>query len=178
MPPKNYTEEELVSLLKQKDQQAFSYLYYNYSAALYGIILRILKQEEETSQDVLQESFVKIWKNLEHYDRSKGTLFTWMLNITRNSAIDKLRSMKRVTIQSIDDNVYAVDKEHYHTGTEDKIGVKAVLNNLKPEHKIIIDIAYFGGYTQEEISEKLNMPLGTVKTRARAALIELRKIIT
>ncbi|HKR05783.1 MAG TPA: sigma-70 family RNA polymerase sigma factor [Bacteroidia bacterium] len=178
MPEKNYTEEELVRLLKEKSKPAFSYLYDNYSGALYGIVLRILNNDEETAQDILQESFVKIWKNIEAYDRSKGTLFTWMLNVTRNTAIDKLRTLKRTAIQSIDDNVYNIDRQHSHKTNEDNIGVKEMVNKLKPEYKIIIDLAYFGGYTQEEISEKLNMPLGTVKTRARAALIELRKIIT
>jgi RNA polymerase sigma factor (sigma-70 family) len=177
MPEKNYTEEELVRLLKEKSKPAFSYLYDNYSAALYGIVLRILTNDEETSQDILQESFVKIWKNIETYDRSKGTLFTWMLNVTRHTAIDKLRTLKRTAIQSIDDNVYNIDRQHSHKTNEDNIGVKEMVNKLKPEYKIIIDLAYFGGYTQEEISEELKMPLGTVKTRARAALIELRKII-
>ena len=171
-------EEELVKLLKLKDKESFSYLYDNYSQALFGIILRILNQERQTAEDVLQECFVKVWKKIDSYDRIKGTLFTWMLNIARNTAIDKLRSLNRNSIQSLDENVYAVDKVHHHSINEDSIGVKEVVNNLKPEHKIIIDLAYFGGYTQEEISEKLNMPLGTVKTRARSALIELRKIIT
>jgi len=172
MPEKNYTEEELVRLLQEKSKPAFSYLYDNYSGALYGIVLRILNNDEETSQDILQESFVKIWKNIETYDRSKGTLFTWMLNITRNTAIDILRTLKRHTIQSIDDNVYNIDRQHSHKTNEDNIGVKEMVNKLKPEYKIIIDLAYFGGYTQEEISEELKMPLGTVKTRARAALID------
>jgi RNA polymerase sigma-70 factor (ECF subfamily) len=178
MPGKKYTEESLVTLLKQKDKSAFSYLYDNYSGALYGIVLKILNRDEETAQDILQEAFVKIWKNLERFDAGKGTLFTWMLNITRNTAIDKLRSIKNISIQSIDNNVHIVDRHHQHEMGEDKIGLKDVVNKLKPEHKTMIDLAYYGGYTQEEISEKLKMPLGTVKTRARAALIELRKRIT
>lgn len=178
MPPKKYTEEELVSLLKLQDKTAFSYLYDNYSGALFGIVLKVLHQEEELSQDVLQEAFVKIWRKIDSYDNSKGTLFTWMLNITRNTAIDKLRSIKRTSIQSLDDNVGFVEKQYSHTMKEDRIGVKDVVNKLKPEYKTIIDLSYYGGYTQEEIAEQLNMPLGTVKTRARAALIELRKFIT
>lgn len=178
MSEKKYTEQQLVSLLKQKDKAAFSYLYDNYSSALYGIALKILNQDEETSKDILQETFIKIWKSMESYEPTKGTLFTWMLNITRNGAIDKLRLLKKVSIHSINDNVHIVDRIHQHTIGEDKIGVKEVVKNLKPEYKSVIDLAYFGGYTQEEISEELNIPLGTVKTRVRAALIELRKIIT
>ncbi len=173
---RKYTEAELVKLLKEKDKPAFSYLYDNYSGALFGIVLKILNRDEETAQDVLQEAFVKIWKNLQSYDGTKGTLFTWMLNITRNTAIDKLRSLKRVSIQSIDNNVHKVDSQHHHSMVIEKIGIKEVLNTLKPEYKTLIDLAYYGGYTQQEIAEKLNMPLGTVKTRIRAALVEIRRI--
>lgn len=178
MPPLKYTETELIALLKKQDKAAFSYLYDNYSGALYGIVLKVLNREEEIAQDVLQEAFVKIWRKVDTYDSSKGSIFTWMLNIARNTAIDKLRSIKRTSIQSLDDNVGIVDKQHNHTMREDRIGVKDVVEKLKPEHKTIIDLAYFEGYTQEEIAERLNMPLGTVKTRLRAALIELRKFIT
>ncbi len=178
MPNKKYSEEELVNLLKQNDKAAFSYLYDHYSGALFGIILKIINQDEETSEDVLQEVFIKIWKKITTYDPLKGTLFTWMLNIARNTAIDKVRTFKNVSIQSIDINVHSVDKIHQHKSVEDKIGIKEIVNKLKPEYKTIIDLAYFGGYTQEEIAEELKLPLGTVKTRARAALIELRKVIT
>ena len=178
MGDRKHTEAELVALLRQKDKAAFSYLYDNYSGALYGIILKILNQDDETAADILQESFVKIWKSFESYDPSKGTLFTWMLNIARNTAIDKLRSAKQVAIYSISDNIIMVDDVHQHSMGEDGIGVMDVVNKLKYEYRTIIILAYFGGYTQEEISEKLNMPLGTVKTRTRAALIELRKIFT
>ena len=173
---RKYTEVELVKLLKEKDKPAFSYLYDNYSGALFGIVLKILNRDEETAQDVLQEAFIKIWKNMEFYDPSKGTLFTWMLNITRNTTIDKLRSLKRVSIQSIDNNVHMVDMQHHHSIVIDKIGVKEVIDTLKPEYKTLIDLAYYGGFTQQEIAEKLNMPLGTVKTRIRAALVEIRRI--
>lgn len=177
MPEKKYSEKELVNLLKQNNKAAFSYLYDHYSGALFGIILKILNQDEETSEDVLQDVFIKIWKKIATYDSTKGTLFTWMLNIARNTAIDKVRTFKNASIQSINNNVHSVDEIHQHKSQEDKIGIKEIVDNLKPEYKVIIDLAYFGGYTQEEISQELNLPLGTVKTRARAALIELRKVI-
>lgn len=172
-----HSEEELVSLLKNKDSKAFSYLYDNYSAALYGVILRILKQDVGAAEDILQDSFLKIWNKIEMYNASKGTLFTWMINISRNSAIDALRTIKRVPVHSINDHLSVIDMEHQFESKEDKIGLKEVVSRMKAEHKIIIDLAYFGGFTQDEIAKKLNMPLGTVKTRTRAALLELRKII-
>ena len=86
-----YTEHQLVSLLKQRDNKAFEYLYDNYSGALYNIVMQIL-DDVDLSNDVLQEVFVNIWRKIESYDSNKGRLFTWMLNITRNAAIDVLRS--------------------------------------------------------------------------------------
>lgn len=88
---KKYSEPELVQLLRQRSQSAFGYLYDNYSGALLSIILNIVN-EEELANDVLQEVFVKIWKQIESYDSSKGRLFTWMLNIARNASIDTVRS--------------------------------------------------------------------------------------
>jgi RNA polymerase sigma-70 factor (ECF subfamily) len=172
--PLKISESELVRLIKQRDKSAFSELYDNYSAALYGVILRILNNDEETAQDILQDSFVKIWKSFDSYDSSKGTLFTWILNIARNTSIDKLRSTNRQPIQSLEQDVH-IEGAHYNQNV-DRIGLKEIVSKLKPEHRTIIDMAYFDGFTQEEISDKLKLPLGTVKTRARTALIELRKI--
>lgn len=172
----NISEEELLSRLLSKDKEAFRILYDNYSSALFGIVLKIVGTTE-VAEDVLQEAFIKIWKNFSSYDKSKGRLFTWLLNIARNTAIDKLRSKnEKYQIQSIDDNVYQVDKKNNTTMKVEHIGVKQNVMALKAEHRVIIDLAYYGGYTQEEISKELNIPLGTVKTRMRNAIIELRKI--
>ena len=160
-----YSEEELVNLLKGKDANAFSYLYDNYSAALYGVILRILKQDEGAAEDILQDAFIKIWSKMALFDSTKGSLFTWMLNISRNTAIDSLRNVNRVEVNSIDDNLRLIERKHQSGSKEDIIGLKEVISKLKPEHKILIDLAYFSGYTQEEIAKELNIPLGTVKTR-------------
>ena len=91
MPVKKYTEDELVLLLKNKEQHAFNYLYDNYSPALYGIIYKMV-ENKELAEDILQDTFIKIWNNFSNYDSIKGRLFTWMLNITRNLTIDSLRS--------------------------------------------------------------------------------------
>ena len=175
----SYTEEELVSLLKNKDVAAFNLLYENYSAALYGIVSRIIPAEE-IAQDLLQEVFVKIWKSIDHYDKSKGRLYTWMLNIARNSAIDYARS-KQFKLenknQDIDNSVYEVNQQKSASFNPDFIGVKEEVIKLKEDYRVLIDMIYFKGYTQEETSKALNIPLGTIKTRVRAAIIELRKTI-
>ena len=85
------TTEQLVTLLLSRDEKGFNYLYDNYSPALYGVIFRIVKYEEEANE-VLQDTFVKIWNSITSFDQNKGTLYTGMLNIARNSAIDRLKS--------------------------------------------------------------------------------------
>ena len=172
-------EPELIARLKARDESALGMLYDHYSSALYGVILRIVI-EKETAEDVLQESFIKIWNNATSYDESKGRLYTWLLNIARNSAIDKTRSKgfrANSTVQRIDDIVYQVDKQHHNSTPTDFIGLQKFVDGLKPEQKKLIDMLYFGGYTQSEVAEELGIPLGTIKTRVKAALTRLREIL-
>ncbi len=173
-----YTEQDLVSKLKQKDQQAFSYLYDNYAGALNGVICKMV-QKTDVAEDILQEAFVKIWNNITQYDASKGRLFTWMINLTRNLTIDTLRSKSYKKQQLVKTDELAVTNiAHDKLVIEkfDSLGLRNQLINLKPEQKQILDMAYFGGYTQDEIAQETGIPLGTVKTRMRSAVIELRKI--
>jgi RNA polymerase sigma factor (sigma-70 family) len=174
-----YSEEELVLLLQSRNQQAFSYLYDNYAGALNGVIYRLV-EDKELAEDILQEAFIKIWNNFSNYDATKGRLFTWMLNLTRNLTIDTLRSKgyKKQSKISGDENAVSNLADN-NTTTEkfDAIGVRKQLSNLKPEQRIIIDMAYFNGYTQDEISKEMGIPLGTVKTRMRTAILELRKLL-
>lgn len=175
-----YTDESaLVAALKAKDRDAFNYLYDNYCKALFGVIDRIV-QSEEIANDVLQEAFVKIWKNIDSYSHEKGSLFTWMLNICRNLSIDTARSKQyrqETQNQNIDDYVNVINKSEHVQVRTDHIGLKEVIAKLKPEHKLVIDKIYFEGYTHEEASDELNIPLGTVKTRIRMAIIKLRELL-
>ncbi|WP_026262490.1 RNA polymerase sigma factor [Spirosoma panaciterrae] len=173
------SESILIEKLTQRDQQAFQWLYDQYSPALYGVVLRIVRDDEQAA-DLLQDIFVKIWKNLDAYDAGKGRLFTWMLNIARNSAIDSLRARKTqpsAAIRTDEENVHIVDRQ-YNTEQPNPefIGMREVVSQLRPERKQLIDLVYFSGFTHEEAAEKLNLPLGTVKTRIRAALQELKQL--
>lgn len=172
-----YNEAELVMLLKQRHQSAFNYLYDNYSGALFTIILNIVN-ERELASDVLQEVFVKIWRQIESYDETKGRLFTWMMNISRNASIDTLRSKDFKNSQQ---NRELTESVYESGGTTelkiDQIGLRKVVNELKEEYKVLVELAYFEGYTQDEISKMLGIPLGTVKTRLRTALIQLRQYL-
>lgn len=170
-------ERELVSRLRVKDHEAFRLLYVNYSDALYGVVFRILKDEDE-SKDLLQEAFVKIWDKFETYDTQKGRLFTWMVNLTRNLAIDRIRSAdyKNHELQNFvrDNSERAVDRK-YSTGfSTDAVGLKGLILKLKHEHQILIQKIYFEGYTQADLAEEMDVPLGTLKTRLRAAIKALK----
>ena len=166
-------------MLKSRDEEGLRLLYDNYSAALYGVIFRIVG-DRETAEDVLQESFVKIWNNFASYDESKARMYTWLLNVARNTAIDKVRTKnfrQNSQVQSIEDYVYTVDKQHNHETGTDKIGLRKLVDELKPEQRQLIDLLYFGGYTQAEASEELGIPLGTIKTRVKAAMTRLRELM-
>jgi RNA polymerase sigma factor (sigma-70 family) len=176
---KKYSEDELIALLKNKDTAAFGVLYDNYSPAMYGVITRIVPAEE-IAQDILQNVFIKIWKSFESYDATKGRLFTWMLNIARNCSIDYSRSKQSKIdnhIQDIDNSISEINKRTSNSMNTDVIGVKEQVTKLKDDYKVLIDMIYYGGYTMEETAKELNMPLGTVKTRMRAAIKELRNVL-
>lgn len=171
-------EQTLVARLHAGDKTVIADLYDAYSATLYGVVTKILRDEEEAN-DVLQEAFVSIWKYGKSFDAGRSSLFTWMLNIARNKAIDKLRAKKRKgEIQNVGDNVYLFETGNSTEHNTDTIGLTEMVDELDEEKRVLIDMAYFGGYTQQELAEKLEVPLGTVKTRMRAAMKELRKRFT
>src|SRR5574343_743400 len=173
------TQEELIPLLLKKDDRSFTLLYDNYSKSLYGIIFTLIKDREE-AEDVLQEVFVKIWKNIDTYNESKGRLYTWMLNIARNTSIDKLRSKSFNNNQknlSSDNFVHILDDNSKTINQIDAIGIKEFIKKLKPKCIRIIDLLFFKGYTQQEASDELEISLGTVKTQNRNCMNELRLLI-
>ncbi len=169
----------MIRLLTQRDTSALDYLYDHYSSALYSIILRIIRKED-LAEEVLQDVFLKIWDRIASYDSSKGRLFTWMLNIAKNQAIDKTRSKEmsqRRKTDDIDDLVNKVDRKEASELQIEAIGLKELLTKLPEEQRFVIDHLYLKGYTQSELAEQFGIPLGTVKTRTRMALIELRVML-
>ena len=172
-----HNEDELLKRLKLHEEQAYQFLYDHYSKALFVVIKQIITQQE-AAEDLLQETFVKIWQNIHTYDGSRGRLYTWMLSIARNLSIDRTRSKefnKQSKTAALQDNVYTSAPTEEARVTD--IGLKKVLNSIPEENARLIDLAYFKGYTQEEIAKILAMPVGTVKTRMRSAIANLRKII-
>lgn len=168
-----YSEEDLIAALKRNQQDAFEYLYDNYSSALYGSVSRFISDDEKAA-DMLQDIFLKIWKNIGKYDASKGRLFTWMMNITRNTCIDLLRKEKGKYHVDVQDNIIQVDAKTNHQPNTSVIDLRTILEKLRPERKVLLDLVYLQGYTQEEAAEQLEIPLGTAKSRIRVALQELK----
>lgn len=165
-------------MLRRQDESGFHHLYDNYSGALYGVILRIVQSKEYT-EEVIQDVFVKIWNSIHQYDPEKGRFYTWIINIARNTAIDYLKSksfQNQLKNQPLPDFVYQ-NAELSTTNNADFIGFNKVLEGLDADKRELIDLAYFQGFTQNEISEKLNMPLGTVKTKMRSALLKLKDLL-
>lgn len=165
--------------MQRKDRSALEYLYDHYSGALLGVISRIIKKEE-LAEEILQDVFLKIWDRIDTYDATKGKLFTWMLNIARNHAIDKTRSRefnKSKKTDDIENLVSKVDRKDYTELQIESIGLQEVLKQLPEEQRLVIDQHYLKGYTQAEMSEEFNLPLGTVKTRMRLAMKELRNLL-
>lgn len=169
-------EELLYEWLQKGDRRAIAYLYDKYADALYGVVLRIVP-DEALAADIMQESFVKVWRNAQQFDPVKGRLFTWLLNIFRRTAIDKTRSKhfsqrKRTQIldkQTIGSSQFSVEFRPEHIGLEEMVG------HLEPKYQSIIDLIYFQGMTQAEVQQELDIPLGTVKSRLRIGLRQLRQ---
>jgi len=166
-----------VRALRNREKVAVEALYDMYSASLYGVISRIVV-DTATAEDVLQDTFVKIWNSFAGYSADKGRLFTWMVNIARNLAIDKLRSKdfkNQNKNQELENNVTFIDEQRNTVYKPELLGIKELVETLKPEQKSILDLVYFKGYTHVEAADELGVPLGTVKTRLRMAIVQLRK---
>jgi RNA polymerase sigma-70 factor (ECF subfamily) len=151
-----------------------SLLYDGYADTLFGVISRILG-DDQMAEDVLQKTMLKIWTGIETFDSAKASFFTWMSVIARNTALDqkRLKSFQdRQKTISADEIVY---RPMISTPEGTSIDAAALLGKLDAHYRIVLEYAYLKGYTQQEISDTLDIPLGTVKTRLRAAIGQLRE---
>lgn len=166
-----YDEAALIHALKAGNQKAFEELYDRFAPSLMGVIQRILADSQQ-AEDVLQDSFVKIWLSLNRYDPSQGRLFTWLLTITRNTALSQLRARNdpHDPLHEVPTELTGVVIPDYHT-----VAIRDWVTTLLNENELrMIDLMYFRGYTYQQISDELAVPLGSVKTYVRRALGRLR----
>lgn len=163
--------------MRKHDNEAFKHLYLHYKNAMLNVILTII-DDEETANDILQDVFITAWKNIDKYDESKGRLFTWLHTLARNTSINTLRSKNfkvKYKNENLEDYVYNIEQKDPLLHNINTIGLRKQVQLLRGEYKAVLELSYFNGYTQEEIAQSLEIPIGTVKTRLRNALIELRK---
>ncbi len=169
----------LIKELQNGNEQAFSRIYDMYSGAIYGVLYNIVRNEDD-AEELLQDVFVKVWNNRTGYAPGKGRFYTWLLNIARNAAIDKTRSksfknsQRNLSTENFVDIVATSDSLNRFTNT---IGLRKFVEALKPACIKIIELLYFKGYTQADAAETLEIPLGTLKTRNRSCMNELRKML-
>lgn len=172
--------ESLLVRCKSKDEAAFESLYRLTSAKLYGVLYQLLRQEE-LAEDVMQEAYIKIWNSAPSYNKSKGKAITWMITIARNKGIDRLRSM-RVRPESNEERMDNSDvllsedpdpTQLTHLG-QDVHRLTECLKHLSEEQQQCILMSFYYGYTHQELSTKLDRPLGTVKAWVRRGLDKLR----
>lgn len=166
-------QDDLVLRLQSADPAAIGHLYDAYGGSLFGAVLRIV-QVRHLAEQVLQDTFVKVWRYSTRYDSSKASLFTWMLNIARNTAIDATRSAYFKQYAQTDN----LDALRQVSGPEwlntDAMDVRKVANQLEDKYRHLVDMVYFQGYTQQEAAVATGIPLGTAKTRLRYAIKEMR----
>ena len=165
------SEEFLIKQFQQGDKKAFAKLYDSYSGALYGVILRICN-DEVVAQDVLQETFVKIWRNAANYNPDKGRFYTWAYRIARNQSLNSIRTRKKL-IQTEEIGVYT----DITVETEAPIALNKLsgaVSNLEPHHQKAITLVYFNGLTHREAHKEMSVPLGTFKSYIQQALKKLR----
>jgi len=172
-------QDGLILELQNGNQRAFERIYELYSESTYGIIFSIV-HDEKIAEEILQDVFLKIWNNSSSYNADKGRFFTWVLNIARNASIDQLRSKRHKNSQknlTADNFVDILESKSNFSAKADAIGIQKYIDVLKPVCKKLIDLLFFKGYTQKETAKKLEMPLGTVKTKNRACINKLREML-
>lgn len=180
-------DQELMRRIASKDPEALALLYDHYRRLLFGLLKSIVKKNEE-AEDLLQEVFTAIWEKADQFDTQRGTAYTWIVSLTRNKGIDRLRSKvykeQRKQSTSLDDeHVYhpLFSKEHSpleNTIFSDRaVRVQKALEQLTEKQRMVIEQAYFNGYSQSEIAEEFELPLGTVKTRMRDGILKLRDLL-
>jgi len=170
----SFEDHEVIGRLRTGDDTALYQLYDKYSGALFGVILRMCRDKTK-AEDLLQETFVKIWKNIDGYDASKGRFYTWAYRIARNTTLNSLRTKNKL-IQTDDLSVY--DTKDLNEEVPDYTELKGSIKSLEPHHQKAIALVYYSGYTHKEAHKAMGVPLGTFKSYIRQALKQLRETYT
>jgi RNA polymerase sigma-70 factor (ECF subfamily) len=171
-------DPELVRRLQQRDPHALGELYDRYSRIVYSLILRVVR-DSGIAEDLVQETFLRVWNRVHGFDSAKGAFGPWLLAVARNRAIDYVRSAagresRALELEEIDHPSLYTDMEGDIFNSDRARRIRAALDKLSPNQRQVIELAYFEGLSQTEMSERMGQPLGTVKTWVRTALKNLR----
>ncbi len=166
-------DSKIISHLRESDPKGLRAAYDKYGKALYGVILRIVKNPG-LAEEILQDTFMKLWTKVDRYDPEKSVLFTWLMSIARNNALDAVRLKKYEHNQKTDSLDITVHDSEGNANGGASIDVSALANKLDEKYRVLLDMMYLQGYSQSEIAKELDIPLGTVKTRLRSAMSQLR----
>ena len=172
---------QLIQRAAAQDREAFSQLYDRFSSLVFSLAMRMLRAQSD-AEDLLQEVFMQVWRQAGSYSQERGSPEAWIINIARSRAIDKLRAIRRRDKSFIltDDPAAAESPDNVESAvgeSEAKLAMNSALANLPEAQRRVLELAYFSGLSQSEIAEHLAEPLGTVKTRMRAAIQRLRGML-
>lgn len=177
------SDDLLVSALEERDTKALEALYDRYGDYVYSICLRMMR-DVQLAEDLTQEVFLRLWRRPDLFDPTRGRFLTWLLSVARNRSIDERRSRGRRFKHENPPSLAAEEMLASAPSTEDgedpavlsdeRVIIQKALHVLPPDQRLAIQLAYFGGYTQQEIAQGLHQPLGTIKTRIRLGLQKLR----
>jgi len=168
----------LVARMQRRDPNALAELYDRYGRVTFSLIIRIVR-DAATAEDLVQETFLRVWNRVHGFDAQRGSIGPWLLAVARNRAIDYLRSAggrerNAVEFEETDHPALYCDMERELLSSDQVRRVKTAVEKLSPNHRQVIELAYFEGLSQTEMAERMGQPLGTVKTWVRAALKTLR----
>ncbi len=169
---------EIAELINLRDRIGFNLLYDQFTPVVFGVCHKFVSNRE-AAEDLVQETFIKVWKNISQFDPDKSSFSTWLLNIARYTAIDYLRSKsykQQLKNQNLENSEYQYEKPAI-SYLEERAELQGLIETLEYKYRIVLELIYFTGYTQEETAELLNIPLGTVKTRTRFAIQTLRAVL-
>ena len=176
---RSLADEDLMRYVRKADPSAFGVLYDRHSGVAFSLAYRIVGTHAR-AEHVVQEAFLSIWRSGERYDRSRGSVRTWVLGIVHNRAIDGLRratvhDKRRASDEGIAERLEAADRTDVEVARREEAGtVREAMEVLPPEQSQVIELAYFGGFTHSEIAEMLGTPIGTIKGRMRLGLEKMR----
>jgi RNA polymerase sigma-70 factor (ECF subfamily) len=172
-------DQELAAQLQRGDAQAVAALFDRYGRLAYGLAYRMLN-DAGAAEDVVQEAFLLIWRNAPSFDANRGSLRTWLLAVVRHKAVDRLRRMRsrpQSSLDAIDQPMIGPDVWEMVSSNLTRDDVRRAFASLPDSQRQTIELAYFSGFTHNEIAERMNVPLGTVKGRMRIGLEKMRSFL-